>query len=268
MTSLTLVSIKESLRDIKTGIWSYPIWLQYSWLDIRIRYRRSTIGPFWITINLAVMVLALGLLYSKLLRMELDDFIPYFAAGIVSWNLFSNLLMDAAATFVSSEYLIKQMNLPLSVYVMRGLMRNIIIFVHNSAVVLVCILIFNKYFTWRLVFIPLSLLLLAGIFFFLTLAISIFSTRFRDTTQIIASLLQVIMLFTPLFWMRSIVPEGLEYIYNYNPFYHYVELLRSPFLGQAVPTVSLLFSFASLLFLAALTVPFYARYRKRIAYWL
>lgn len=226
------------------------------------------LGPFWITINLAVMVIALGLLYSKLFRVEAAVFIPYFAAGIVAWNLFSSFLLDAAGAFVSAEHLIKQFNLPLSIHILRSLMRNIFIFFHNFLVVIGCILIYNNYFTWRLVYLPLSLALLTGIFFFLYLAIAVFSTRFRDTTQIIASLLQVFMLFTPIFWMRTIVPEGMEYIYDFNPFYHYIELLRSPILGQPIPTVSVVFSLCSLALLIAIVVPFYGFYRKRIAYWL
>lgn len=268
MTRITKASVCDAVRDIGKGMRAYRIWLHQSWLDIKIRYRRSTLGPLWITINLAVMVFALGLLYSALFRVEYREFLPYFAAGVVAWNLFSSILLDATSVFISAEHVIKQMNIPLSTHVFRCLARNFIIFLHNSLVLVACNLFLVRAFSWRLALLPLYVLMLGGIFFFLTLAVGIFSTRFRDVTQIIASILQVLMLFTPIFWMKRIVPEGMDYVYNFNPFFHFIELLRNPVLGQPVSDLNLFFSLACLALAALVTLPLYARYRRRISYWL
>lgn len=259
---------REALRDIAAGFMAHRIWLQYAWLDIKIRYRRSTLGPFWITLNLAIMVITLGLLYSKLFRVDVAEFLPYFASGITAWSLLSSILIDSTAAFVSAESMIRQIRAPFSLHIIRTLARNVIIFLHNMVVPIFCGLIFQDTLSWHLLSVLLSLILLSAIFFFISMIVAIFSTRFRDITQIVVSLMQVFMLFTPIFWMRSVIPKGMEYIYHLNPFYHFIELLRAPMLGQPANSVSVAFSLAALVILAAVCVPFFAFYRRRIPYWL
>ncbi|MCC8109063.1 MAG: ABC transporter permease [Planctomycetes bacterium] len=265
---LDKASLIAAWSDIVAGVKLYPIWTHYAWFDIKLRYRRSTLGPFWITINLMVMVLTVGLLYSKLFRMEIGDFLPYFAVGVTVWNLISNVINDSTSVFISVESLIRQVNLPYSLHIVRALARNIIIFLHSLIFLLACSLYFGKLTLTYLLYFPVMLLLLTLIFFFLSLIIAVFATRFRDMPQIILSVLQVLMLLTPIFWLRSILPAGMEYIYKLNPFYHFIEILRAPLLGQPIGQGSVIVSVLCLLILCGISIPFFAFYRKRIPYWL
>lgn len=268
LTRVTKEALYEALRDIAGGIMAYRIWLYQAWLDIKIRYRRSTLGPFWITINLAIMVLTIGILYSKILRINYRVFVPYFASGIVTWNLLSSLLLEATNAFVATQHLIKQMNTPLSLHVMRCLTRNVIVYLHSLVPLMAFNLLYLGEITWRLLLLPPFIVLLVAVFFFLMLIVAVVSTRFRDVTPIITSLIQILFFFTPIFWMRSLVPAGSEYLFMFNPFYHYIELLRNPLLGQPIQYVNVLFTLGSLVVAAAVSTVFYARYRKRVPYWL
>lgn len=259
---------QDGLKDIVEGLGAYRLWLHYAWMDTKMRYRRSTLGPFWITINLAVMVATVGTLYSVLFKIEISDYLPYFAVGITIWTMLSSFINDATGAFVGAEALIKQVSMPLSLHLIRVIARNIIIFLHNLVVLVICALVFGKYPGVHSLLIPVMLLLVSANFFFLGLIIAVFSTRFRDVPQIIISLLQVFMLFTPIFWMRSLVPEGYESVYSINPFFHFIEIVRSPLLGQSINNSSLAFSLISLVVLAAVAVPFFGFFRKRIPYWL
>jgi ABC-type polysaccharide/polyol phosphate export permease len=54
-------SFMLAMKDIKQGVFiSLPIWNMLAWQDIKQRYRRSVIGPFWLTISTAIMVFSLG----------------------------------------------------------------------------------------------------------------------------------------------------------------------------------------------------------------
>lgn len=269
MTNVSFfVTLKDALDDIFEGFLAYRVWWHYSWLDIKIRYRRSTLGPFWITLNLLIMILTVGTLYSKLFKIDINEFLPYFSAGVTVWNFMSSFIMDSTSTFIAAESLIKQMNAPLSLHLIRTLSRNVIIFMHNLAVVIACSIIFGRFSAKTMIFFPLALLLLSAIFFFLGLIVVVLSTRFRDIPQIIASLLQVMMLFTPIFWMRTIISENMSYVYLFNPCYHFIEILRCPLLGQPINISSLVFALGCLVFLICTGLPFFAFFRKRIPYWL
>lgn len=65
------VTLSAAWSDLKRGFAQRELWLALGWQDIKQRYRRSTLGPLWITISRAVMAIALALLYSQLFGIDL-----------------------------------------------------------------------------------------------------------------------------------------------------------------------------------------------------
>ncbi len=96
---ISLANIKKALHDIQSGWARRELWSTLGMHDVRQRYRRSTLGPFWITISLAVMVFALGLLYGQIFGQDLREYLPFIAVGFVIWNLISTLILKGCETF-------------------------------------------------------------------------------------------------------------------------------------------------------------------------
>src|SRR5262245_33855549 len=111
------------------------------WQDIKQRYRRSVIGPFWITISYGAMVAGMGPLYGRLLQQDVSAYLPYLAVSFVVWFLISGIINDACNAFIGAEGYIKEVRLPLTVHVLRIVWRNVIIFVHNCLIVIIVALI-------------------------------------------------------------------------------------------------------------------------------
>ena len=89
-------------RDVREGIAGFAVWSTLGWLDIRQRYRRSVLGPLWITLTTLVTIAGMGPLYGALLRIPIEDFVPYLALGIIVWSLISSLIIEGCACFKSS----------------------------------------------------------------------------------------------------------------------------------------------------------------------
>ena len=121
----------------------WPLWFTIAWMDVRQRYRRSVIGPFWITLSVGIFVTGLGVVYGALFRQDLKTYLPYLAVGVVVWTLVSSLITEGCNTFISAEGAIKQLPVPISVHVFRMVWRNVIVFAHNVMIVIVLVLIFN-----------------------------------------------------------------------------------------------------------------------------
>jgi ABC-type polysaccharide/polyol phosphate export permease len=72
---------------------------------------------------------------------------------------------------------------------------------------------------------------------------------------------------TPIIWHPSLL-AGRQRIINFNPFYHFIELLRAPMLD----TIPAAITWAAVLGITAVgwlvTVLVFWRYRRRIAYWI
>src|SRR5258707_11234822 len=82
----------KAWRDVVEGIALWRLWFRLGWNDILQKYRRSVLGPFWVTASTATMVVALGVLYAELFNVRIDDFIPFFCAGLLVWNLIASYL--------------------------------------------------------------------------------------------------------------------------------------------------------------------------------
>lgn len=262
------LQFRQAAADWAGGVRLYPLWITLAWREILQRYRRSTVGPFWITFSMAVMVGALGLVYGTLFKMDLTEYLPFLAIGLVLWNLFTSLINDGCSTFVSASNYLKQVALPKSVFVFQMTMRNLIVFGHNVAIIVAVMLWFGVVphpSAWWAVPVGLAATLVSGAA--MAAALGVISARFRDLPQVILSLTQVLFFVTPVMY-RGDMLAGHEWIMRVNPFYYYLETIRRPLLGApAAPELAAgALALTAACVVGALLV--FARYRRRLNYWL
>ncbi|UYO56371.1 ABC transporter permease [Rhodopseudomonas palustris] len=254
-------------QDVVSGLSLWRLWVTLGWNDIQQRYRRSILGPFWLTASMAVMVIALGVLYSELFNTPVQDLLPFLCIGLLVWNLLSSFLTEAGTLFVGSESYIKQIKLPFSVYVYRSTWSKFVIFLHNFVIYFGVIWYFG---IWPG---AVALLAIPGLFLvclngaLASLFIGTVSARFRDIPQVISSLVMIVFFITPIFWKPELL-KSKAYITQFNPFFHLIEMVRAPLLGEYPPLASYL---AVLLITAinfAAAGALFVRFRSRIAYWV
>src|SRR5579883_2337961 len=89
-----------ALRDMKDGLRKWRVWMMLAYQDIKLRYRRSVLGPFWITLSMAITVYSMGFLYSHLFHTNLEQYYPFLVAGMLSWALISNVIYDLIDTYI------------------------------------------------------------------------------------------------------------------------------------------------------------------------
>ncbi|MDT0550691.1 ABC transporter permease, partial [Streptomyces sp. DSM 41529] len=130
-------TMTRAVRDLTEGFSKRELWLHLGWQDIKQRYRRSVLGPFWITIATGTTAVAMGLLYSKLFKLPLEEHLPYVTLGLIIWNLINASILEGADVFIAKEGLIKQLPTPLSVHVYRLVWRQLILFGHNIVIFVV-----------------------------------------------------------------------------------------------------------------------------------
>lgn len=253
--------------DLIRGAQSRHLWGLLGWQDIRRRYRRSVLGPFWLTISMGVLVAALGTLYGVLLRVELADYAPFLALGFIVWTLISGVITEGCTAFIGAEGIIRQVGLPLSVHVYRLLWRNFLILCHNSVVFVIVAAIFGVWPGWAgLLAVPgLALLCLNGIW--AGFLLGIICARFRDVPPIVASVVRILFFVTPIIWMPEMMP-GRAFVLDFNPFYHLVEVVRAPLLGKVPGLGSWLVVLGITVAGGLVAFEFFRRYRWRVAYWV
>jgi ABC-2 type transport system permease protein/lipopolysaccharide transport system permease protein len=259
--------LQLAAADFAAAVALWPLWVRLGWHDILYRYRRSLLGPFWLTANTAITVVALGVVYAQVLQIPIADLMPYVCISLLIWNFISAVLHGAGEIFTGAESYIKQVRLPYLLYVFRFVWSRCIILAHDFPIFIVLIGYFH--------IVP-GTIALAGIPAFLLLVVNgalvstslgLASARFRDVPRIVTSLAQIIFLITPILWMPEMLGSHIYLAYG-NPFFHLIELVRRPLLGS-LPTVETLWvslSITAINLVVAITL--FTRYRSRIAYWL
>lgn len=256
-----------ALADVEGAARLWRLGLTLGWLDIKLKYRGSLLGPFWLTISTAVWIGAMGGLYSVLFHMQMAGYLPFLALSLVLWTALGGLVGDACQTFLQSEGMIRSLRMPFLVHATRVVVRTVISLAHNLPVVIGVFLIYGvSPGFWSLAAIPGFLLWLLDAFA-VCLLLGALCARFRDVPPIVGSVMQIAFFVTPIIWR----PEQLGREANWlmlNPFDSLLEIVRQPLLGARPHgltwAVALAFSGA----LLALSWQLFARVRGRLAFWV
>ncbi|OWJ60214.1 ABC transporter permease [Paraburkholderia caledonica] len=254
-------------RDFFPALRRWRLWSLLAWLDIRQRYARSALGPFWITLSMGVMVGSLGVVYGTLFGQPMTGYLPLVGTGFVVWGLIAGVLNDSCGAYINNANYIRQSDASLWTYIFQVLCRQLIMFAHNFVIVVVLIAVFGVdparaliWFLPGLALLMLNLTWMAQIF-------ALSSARYRDVPQLVAAVVQILFYITPLMWRPGMLSKH-TWLITFNPFAALVDLVRSPLLGQTPAANSWMVCVCCAIvgWLAALWM--YARAADRVAYWV
>lgn len=235
--------------------------------DLRARYRRSVLGPFWMTLGTAAGSLGLGLVWSELLRMDRAAFVPSLTCGLVMWYLLSGCITEATSTYWRQSAILRNLSVPLSMPPIQMLLKHLINFLHNVPVLVAVILIFHLPVGAATLLVVPCLALVAVNLLWITLLLSMLGARFRDLEYVIGAAMPLLMFLSPVFYRPSYLPFNEQFVW-FNPLSHLIEIVRYPLLGSPPPGFVVL----TTALLAAggwvLTLWLFNAKRNRIAYWL
>jgi ABC-type polysaccharide/polyol phosphate export permease len=265
MGSDTAADIVEA--EILNGFRAWRVWTILGWDDIRQRYRRSILGPFWITLSMGVFILLLGVIYGRLFHMDLPTYLPYLSLGFIVWGFMSAVANDSCVAFHESGRIIKQIKLPFAIYIFRAVYRNFIVFLHTIIIFIPIAIYFRVAPNWN------TLLALPGLFLVVVNAawvatvLATFSTRYRDIQPIVSTMVQLVMFATPIMWTVGSLGNA-TIVAEINPIYHLIEIVRSPMLGSAPELRSWLVAGGLALVGSLLATALLVSKSRRIVFWL
>jgi lipopolysaccharide transport system permease protein len=263
-------SFFEGFQDYKAGSLNWRMWSYMAFADIRRRYRRTLIGPFWTTLSLAIFIFSMGILFSILWKTDIKTFLPYFSSGFVCWTFIATLITESCVTFTSVEGLMKQVALPYTTFAWLVVTRNFLIFLHQIIIYICIALIFHIPFTTSTLLIIPGFILIFASGSWLAISLGMLCARFRDIQQIVTSLLQISMFLTPIFWPVSQLGTSFKsyIIVNGNPLYHFVSIIRQPLLGLAPSYISWTVVSAITILGWIFTLWMMSRNNKKLVFWL
>jgi len=258
---------RAALLDLTETARLWRLCWTLAWLDIRLRYRGSMLGPFWLTLSTAAMVGSMGFVYAILFRMHLREYLPFLALSLVLWSYLTTLVTEGCMAFTQAESMIRSARMPYSLYAARIVVRNLLVLAHNVVVIVAVYALLQVWPGWD------ALLALPGLALWLfdgiaaCLLLGALCARFRDIPPIVGSVMQMAFFISAVIWKPGQL-GAQEWLMAFNPFFTLLEVVRAPLLGDW-PGVAV---WASALFWSAVLCGtawlLFARVRGRIAFWV
>jgi ABC-type polysaccharide/polyol phosphate export permease len=223
------------IADLMRGIGNWRLCHLMGLGEIRRRYARSRIGQFWLTISTAIVVAALGLVWSTLWKQPVADLMPFVAISLIVWTIITGTLSEAATVFASTGPIFLNQGMTFSTAIYSLVYRHLLIFLHNVPIIVIAILLFSVPAGGISVVALLGFGLLVLALVWTSYLVAIACVRFRDLTQVVQNGLMIAFFVTPILWKPDQIPPDKHYLLFLNPFAALLAVVREPLLGE-LPT--------------------------------
>ena len=253
--------------DLVASLTRWRQWGYLAWVDIAARYRRSVIGPFWLTLTAGIFLTAVGSTFGFLWNSDIENFMPYFGVGYILWNCLSQLITESTEIYAEAAGYIQNFQAPKFFWILRAVTRNLIILAHMIPLYIVLALIFPIFTIAELPTVLLTFLLYVWHCLWISTILAALSMRYHDIKRLVPLVMSMVFLVTPILWNVATL-QAHTWIYEFNPLYYIIEALRRPLLGQPLDALII---YANLGIAAAGTLFALLIHRvavKRVFYWL
>ena len=234
-----MITIFGTIKLVYTELLLFPFykrtWISIGYLDILQVYRRSFLGPIWITLSIAIQAISVTYIYSQLFSSGAGkEYYAYVVCGLIAWTWISSLLTDMGNVFLAYAGYIKTSNINISQFIWAMAWKHTIIFLHN-------LVLWFIYFLFGAIVVnvnSLYILITFPIIFLLSIPVigllGILFARYRDFSRLVSSMITLLLIVTPIFWMSNQLTGVRTLLYKINPFYYLVESLRAPLMGNPI----------------------------------
>lgn len=254
-------------NDILDSWRRWGVWFRLGLSDTASKYRRSILGPLWLTLGTGITVAGLGTFWSLIWGADVGSFFPYLTAGILLWNFIVGCLVEGSVCFSQQASVIRAAPLPLFLHPLRLAVKLLITFAHNVLVFVAIAVIFKVPVG------PVTLLVLPGLGLLFAFAVGtalclgVVGARFRDFPPIVESVVPLLFFITPVLWFRSALGTR-AYFADFNPFTHLIEIVRQPMLGHVPSALNYGMATGLVMLVWCLGLFLFARSRTRLSLWI
>ena len=249
----------------------FPKWglaMSLALQDIRDRFSRTVLGPFWIVVSNAMLVIGITIVFGALFKTNVADFVVYVALGIALWTFMSTVMTGASSYLESGKNILFTYNLPWSMQITRKVfVESIVLAIH--LVVAIPIIFITQDDLGLVSFVAILGVILTLIFGYgLALIIASFGVRYSDLSHALESVMLFLFLFTPVFWLESALGPTRSAFVQYNPLFHFLEIVRAPVLEQSIPKDSFIIASVIALITLGLGLFVYKKRKHQIGMWM
>ena len=255
------------LKKFFDGLANVPLWWRLAWADMNQIYRRSIVGIFWISISFLMFVGVKIFIFGALMTTDLTYFSLWVILGYAVWSFLNSSVTDSCMVFIGSRSWILGTQLSLGTFVAQNIMRHVIGLFFVSLICLAAVL----FYSWEQTVVTFSIII-GFIFLILNsmwvhVVLGVLCARFRDILHLVRAIMHVMFFVTPILYIpKQLGPKAA--VLNYNPFTHYLAIIREPIINGTIPQLSWTVVIAITVFGWLLAIYILKTKTRNIAFWI
>ena len=235
--------------------------------DVKVRYARSILGPFWTTINTLILSFCLAIVFGTIFLIPVGNHLIHLTSGLIIWQYFTNTMSEAAQEYVNSKSYIDEFNNPIGSYILQCIARNTIDFGHNILALVIIIILFSDNFDFFYLTSVLGVIVLLPLLTSVSLLLAALGARFTDVSMLLNSVFTALFYATPIIWSETQIPnETALALAKLNPFYHVLSLIREPITAKVFPLYSLMIILIITMIMVPVSLYVHGYYKNKISY--
>lgn len=215
-------------------LWIYRELLYFlAWRDIKVRYKQTVLGVMWVILQPLLTMLIFSLIFGRIAGLPSQG-VPYpifVFTGLVPWQLFAYAMTQSSASLVADQHLITKIFFPRLVIPIASVFAGLLDFCISLAVLVVMLVIYRVPLTWRVLSLPLFILLALATAIAVGLWLSALNVKYRDVRYALPFVTMFWMYATPIAYSSAVIPEKLRFLYSLNPMVAVVDGFRWALLG-------------------------------------
>lgn len=264
-----MTGLIATIKDLFSPLRNNEFWVFMGGNDIKYKYRRTLLGPFWLMLTNTAYIAMLAFIFGALFKNDDPTYVSYVASGVVFWNFIGQVLRESSVVYVDKKgFLMQTGTFRPAQLVYWIIWRNVIILAHQIPIIILTLLIFHVMPNpvIALWFIP-GFLMLLMILLPVGLTLGLMTARLRDLEPLITMALTMLFFVTPIMWHPEQLGD-LESIVWWNPATYLLDLVRQPLLGHPIDPMIYVVSAGMAVCAWVVAIFLYWRFSRRIVFWV
>lgn len=240
-TDIPVSVIKPSkgwqLVDFKELIQYRDLFYFLVWRDIKVLYAQTILGFAWAIINPVIQIVIFSIIFGKVAKIETDG-IPYIlfsTVAIVPWTYMSSAMTMASQSLVSGQNMLGKVYFPRLIFPMTSVLAKLVDFGIALSIVVAVMFHYDVTPTWKILYVPLFILMMISVPAGIGLWFSALAIRFRDVKFAMPFAISMLIYSAPILYTASAIPEKYRIVYSFNPIVGVIEGFRAALLGFEIP---------------------------------
>ncbi|HYE72420.1 MAG TPA: ABC transporter permease [Blastocatellia bacterium] len=204
--------------------------------NIKTRYKRSVLGVAWTMLNPLLMTVILSVVFSEMMKFPIRYYAVYVFSGLLAWNFFSQTTISAMSELSWGGNLANRIYVPRSIFAATALGTGLVNLTLALPPVLLLMLVLGMPFTPALLFLPVSILIVALFSFGVGLILSALFMQFTDVMEMFQILLSALYFFTPIMYPLAYISDSYRWAFRLNPIHYIIEVFRRPIYEGRLPS--------------------------------